>query len=125
MSSSLKKILIIDDFEVNTYAIGMALKMAGFEIFKATSGKEVLETYSEANFDIVITDYKMPEMNGLQLIDELKKLPNFKYTPMIILSSENDEEVKRKARGKGVVAWINKPFKIEQFVSIVKKALQQ
>ncbi len=121
-----KTVLVVDDFEVNTYAVGFTLKNAGYDVLKATSGFEALEYFkNDKKIDLVITDYKMPKMNGVELIREIRQIPKYKFMPILVLSTETDYEKKRLAREAGITGWVQKPFKIDVFLKFVAKALKQ
>lgn len=118
-----KTILIVDDFEANTFAVGFALSNAGYNVIKAHSGAEALQ-YARANkVDLIITDYKMPVMNGVELIYELKQMADYEAIPTLVLSSEKGEKEKKDAKEAGVTAWIEKPFILKKFLQTVEKAL--
>ncbi len=118
-----KTVLVVDDFEVNTYAVGHTLKMAGYNVLKATSGKEALQVMQDSKVDLVITDYKMPEMDGVELIQHIRRLPQYRFIPVLVLSTETSEEKKKLAYDVGITGWIHKPFVIDKFLATVKKAL--
>lgn len=120
-----KTILVVDDFEANTYAVGLTLKQAGYNVFQANSGKEALEYFDAKKIDLVVTDYKMPEMDGVELIINIRKIPGYKFVPVLMLTTETNELKKQKARAAGITGWIQKPFKINEFLKTVQKALQQ
>jgi|JFJP01.1.fsa_nt_gi two-component system chemotaxis response regulator CheY len=119
-----KTVLVVDDFEVNTYATGFALTHAGYNVLKATSGKQALKLAAENQIDLLVTDYKMPEMDGVELIIALKQNPRYKYIPVLVLTTETSQEKKEKAQDAGITGWIQKPFNIERFLKLVEKALK-
>lgn len=119
-----KTILVIDDFEVNTFAVGVTLSNAGYNVLKATEAQEAIKLFKGTRVDLVITDYKMPKMNGVQLIKELKKTSGISRLPFIVLSSEKDEAKKQEAYNAGVTMWIEKPFQINTFLKVIAKALK-
>lgn len=122
--SSKKTILVVDDFEANTFAIGFTLTKAGYNVLKAHSGAEALKVAEKSPFDLLVTDYRMPEMNGAELIAELKKKPRYRNIPVLVLTTEKGQREKDKANRVGITGWIEKPFEIKRFLTLVEKALK-
>ena len=118
-----KVILLVDDFENTLFVTGLTLKMAGYDILKAKSGKEALILMNGQRIDLIVTDYNMPEMNGLEFIEQAKTKLIYQNTPVFILSTEISQEVKRKAYDAGVTAWIAKPFQTENLKRKIARAL--
>ena len=119
-----KTILIVDDFKNTRFVIKFTLQNAGYKILEAEDGRGALKFLDGRKLDLVITDYNMPEMNGIEFIEEMKKNPLYQYTPVILLTTETREDVKKQAYEVGITGWIHKPFKFDQFLAIVKKALR-
>ena len=119
-----KSVLIIDDFENSLFVTGFTIEKSGYNIHKAISGKKALEILkSNVNIDLVITDYNMPEMNGLQFIDQMKSIPGKDHIPIFVLSTESKEEVRKAAIALGATLWIRKPFKADALVEYIKRAI--
>jgi len=119
-----KTVLIIDDFENSLFVTGMTIERAGYNVIKANSGTEALKTIkSEIHLDLIISDYHMPNMNGLALVLEIKKLPHRTRVPIFMLSTEAKEEIKKPVMQAGASLWIQKPFKTEKLVEYVKRAI--
>jgi len=119
-----KTILVVDDFEANTYIIGHTLNNAGYNVIKAHSGEEALEFFKTSSIDLVVTDYKMPKMDGIELISRIKLIKGCENIPILLLTSETAEEKKKRAREVGVTGWIQKPFELKRFLDTVKKAIR-
>jgi len=119
-------ILIVDDFETNTYVIGLTLQNAKFKVLKAANGTEGLRIAknSEINIDLIVADYNMPNMNGVEMIRQIRQLPKYHKIAALILSSDNSDEKKKIAERVGISAWIQKPYKIEHFLKVVQMALK-
>jgi len=119
-----KSVLIVDDFENTLFVTGFTIERSGYNVFKANSGKKALEILkSNKDIDLIITDFNMPEMNGLQFVLQTKTILGNKNIPIFILSTESKEEIKKAALDAGVTLWIRKPFKSEQLVEYIKKAI--
>lgn len=117
-----KTILIVDDFENTLFVTGLTLQNFGYNILKATSGDDAIKLLDGRVIDLIITDFNMPKMNGLQLVEQIKTVKEYFKTPIFILSTEIKQEIKDKAIQLGVTAWIKKPFNIEQLVKFVERA---
>jgi len=118
-----KTVLIVDDYEFNTFAVGHALQRAGYKIFKASSGMEALKYFDSNKIDLVVTDYNMPGMNGPELIQNIRNLPGYQTVPIIMLTAQKSEEEKKEAQDAGILAWVQKPFDLPKFIQTVKGAI--
>jgi two-component system chemotaxis response regulator CheY len=118
-----KTILSVDDSASMRQMVKLTLSSAGYSVLEAADGKEALARIGDAEISMVLTDLNMPNMDGLTLIRELRKLPSCKFIPIIFLTTESDEGKKAEARQAGATAWITKPFKQEQLLAVVKKVL--
>lgn len=119
-----KTILLLDDFENTLFVTGITLEQRGFSVIKANTVVEALKHLStEIPIDLIITDFNMPVMNGLEFVEALKKIPVRSTTPIFILSTEKREDYKERARQKGVTAWIPKPFASDKLIELTKRTL--
>ena len=116
-----KTILIVDDAATMRQLAGFTLKDAGFEVIDAVNGKDALNKLAGKKVNLVVTDLNMPEMNGIELIKALRSKPETKFTPIIMLTTESDESIRKEGISAGAGAWIVKPFTPEDFTAIVKK----
>ena len=119
------KILIVDDSEMFREELREALEKGGHEVVDAYDGLNGLSVAKEqTGLDIVITDFNMPEVNGLQMVEELKKLEAFQTTPIFVLTTETSPELKNQAKKAGVMAWILKPFVPEKLLMGIDKVMK-
>ncbi len=118
-----KKILTVDDSPSVRQMVKLSLSNAGYDILEAGDGMQGLNSAKATQVDMVVTDLNMPVMNGLGLIRELRKLPEYRGVPILFLTTESDAEVKKEAKAAGATGWITKPFQQDQLVSLVKKVL--
>jgi len=118
-----KTVLSVDDSASMRQMVKLTLTGAGYSVVEAEDGKQALAKIGEAEISMVLTDLNMPNMDGLTLIRELRKLPSCRFIPIIFLTTESDEGKKAEARAAGATAWITKPFKQEQLLAVVKKVL--
>ena len=118
-----KTILTVDDSASVRQMVQLTLTGAGYQVIQAGDGAEGLAKARGTTVDMVVTDLNMPVMNGLALIRELRKLPNYRGVPILFLTTESDAEMKKEAKAAGATGWITKPFQQDQLVSVVKKVL--
>jgi len=116
-------ILTVDDSSSLRMAIVIALNGAGYDVSEAVDGLDGLNKAKAAKFDMIIADLNMPNMNGLEMIREIRKLPIQLGTPIIFLTTESDEAMKQEARAAGATGWLVKPFVPEQLLRIAAKVL--
>ena len=103
--------------------VSFTLKSAGHDVTEAEDGVVALNQARSGNFDLVITDVNMPNMDGITLISELRKLPNYKFTPLLMLTTESSSDKKMAGKNAGATGWIVKPFNPDQLLAVIKKAL--
>ncbi len=116
-------ILAVDDSASMRQMVSFTLKSAGYDVTDAEDGLIALNIAKTKNFDLVITDVNMPNMDGITLIAELRKLPNFKFTPLLMLTTESAADKKMAGKNAGATGWIVKPFNPDQLLSVIKRAL--
>lgn len=117
------KILAVDDSPSLRQMVAFTLKGAGHDVSEASDGVEALGIARGQAFDLVITDINMPNMDGLQLIAELRKLPNFKFTPILCLTTESSDDKKRQGKEAGATGGIVKPFSPEKLLATMSRVL--
>jgi two-component system chemotaxis response regulator CheY len=123
-----KKILVVDDSATLRASVNYTLKEAGFETINAVNGVDGLDKLNQAmkngdQIGMIISDINMPVMDGITFIHEVKKTP-FKFTPILVLTTESQEEMKLKGKKAGASGWLVKPFMPEQLVYVTKKFMR-
>lgn len=118
-----KTILSVDDSASVRQMVQLTLQGAGYRVIQANDGADGLAKAQSSTVDMIVTDLNMPVMNGLGLIQELRKLPAYRGVPIIFLTTESDPEMKKKAKEAGATGWITKPFQQDQLIAVVKKVL--
>ena len=116
-------ILTVDDSTSMRQMVSFTLKGVGYEVVESVDGVQALEIAKERTFDLVVTDVNMPNMDGITLIKELRNLPDYKFTPILMLTTESATEKKQEGKAAGATGWIVKPFDPEQLLSTIKKVL--
>lgn len=118
-------ILTVDDSPSLRMAIRIALTGAGYAVTEAGDGLEGLQKANEGAFDMIVTDLNMPNMDGLSMIRELRKVPAHGGIPIIVLTTESDDAMKQQAKASGATGWLVKPFAPDQLIRIARKVLGQ
>ncbi|MBF0627433.1 MAG: response regulator [Magnetococcales bacterium] len=118
-----KTIMTVDDSSSVRQMVGMTLKGAGFTVVEAVDGADGLAKAKASTLDMIITDLNMPNMDGIALITALRTLPAYKFTPIVMLTTESQATRKQEGKTAGATGWIVKPFKPEQLLEVVKKVL--
>lgn len=116
-------ILTVDDSSSMRQMVSFTLKSDGHEVTEAEDGVVALNIARTRGFDLVLTDVNMPNMDGITLIRELRQLPNFKGTPLLMLTTESASDKKQAGKEAGATGWIVKPFNPEQLLAVIKRAL--
>lgn len=118
-----KRILVIDDSASLRQAVTIALEGAGYEVVTAADGKEALGRLDGSKIHLAICDVNMPVMDGIAFVTEAKKLPQYRFLPIIMLTTESRESRKREGQIAGAKAWVVKPFRPEQILHAVSKLI--
>ncbi|BBQ52030.1 response regulator [Aeromonas jandaei] len=118
-----KTILIVDDSATIRQVVGMTLKGAGYEVMEACDGKDALKKLDGKKINLIISDVNMPNMDGITFVKEAKKLASYKFTPVIMLTTESQDSKKQEGQAAGAKAWVVKPFQPEQMLSAVSKLI--
>ncbi|MDF1592751.1 MAG: response regulator [Desulfobacterales bacterium] len=118
-----KKVLTVDDSSSVRKLVEFTLKTKGFGVSSAGNGLEALELMAKERFDAVILDINMPQMNGLEFLQKIRADSTFASIPVVMLTTEGQDEDKDKAVSLGATAYIVKPFKPTQLLSLLEKIL--
>lgn len=118
-----KTIMIIDDSISLRQVVAIALQNAGYEVIEACDGKDALSKLTGQKVHLMICDVNMPNMDGISFLKAVKELPNYKFTPIIMLTTEAGEDKKKEGQAAGARAWVVKPFKPDQLLMAVSKLI--
>jgi len=116
-------ILTVDDSVSMRMTTRLALSGAGYTVTEAVDGLDGLEKAKSRRFDAIITDLNMPRMDGMKMIEEMRRLPNQVGVPIVFLTTESDAALKSRAKAAGATAWLTKPFASDQLLKLVGKVL--
>ncbi len=116
-------ILAVDDSNSMRQMVSFTLQQAGHEVMEAADGVEALELAKKNDFGLVISDVNMPRMDGISLIRQLRSLPGYKFTPLLMLTTEAGADKKREGKDAGATGWIVKPFNPDQLLATIGRVL--
>jgi two-component system chemotaxis response regulator CheY len=116
-------ILAVDDSPSIQQMVFYTLQGAGYDVLLADDGVEALRIAVESDVNLVLTDVNMPNMDGITLIRELRKLAAYRYKPILILTTESSAEIKLQGKEAGATGWIVKPFDPVQLIKTLRRVL--
>ena len=116
-----KTVLTVDDSSTMRQSVKLTLGAKGYTMREAGSGAQALVICGAEKIDMVLTDLNMPEMNGIELIRKLRALPAFKFTPILMLTTEAQPEKKAEGKAAGATGWVVKPFTPDQLAAAVAR----
>jgi len=115
--------MIVDDSASIRKVVRLTLEAEGFDVIDAVDGVDALKKLNGVKIHLLITDVNMPNMDGITLVEEAKKLPDYKFTPMMMLTTEAGDEKKMQGRTAGAKAWLVKPFQPPMLLNAVSKLI--
>ena len=118
-----KTIVTVDDSPSVRQMVAFTLQEAGYNVIEACDGKDALLKITDAEINMIITDLNMPNMDGIELIRNVRSNAKFKFLPIIMLTTESQNEKKTEGKNVGATGWIVKPFRPEQLVAVIKRVL--
>ena len=118
-----KTILVVDDSASVRQVVGLALRGAGYTVIEGVDGSDALKKLTGQKVHLIISDVNMPVMDGITFVTEVKKLPAYKFTPVIMLTAESQEGKKLQGQAAGAKAWVVKPFQPAQMLAAVSKLI--
>ncbi len=118
-----KTILAVDDSASIRQMVSFTLKGAGYTVVEAVDGQDGLTKAKATPCNLILTDQNMPKMDGITLIKTLRGLPQYKTTPILVLTTETSDAMKTAGRAAGATGWLVKPFDPQKLLEVVKKVL--
>lgn len=116
-----KTILVVDDSTSLRTAVRIALHEAGYEVVEAEDGQAALSKLDGRKYHLVISDVNMPRLDGIGFVTAMKQMPAYKYTPVVMLTTESGQDMIGKGKAAGAKAWMIKPFMPPQLLDVVSK----
>lgn len=118
-----KTILIVDDSASVRQVVSISLKQAGYDVVDAVDGEDALGKLDGRKLHLVISDVNMPRLDGIGFLTKMKAMPAYRFTPVIMLTTEAGDAKKQQGREAGAKAWVVKPFQPEQLLGAVAKLI--
>lgn len=119
----MSRILAVDDSASMRQMVTFTLKSAGFDVAEAEDGQAALDLARTEKFRLVLADVNMPRMDGITLVRNLRTLAEYKFTPLLMLTTESTPEKKMEGKAAGATGWLVKPFNPEQLIATVNRVL--
>jgi len=119
----MSRLLAVDDSPSMRQMVAFTLTSAGFDVAEAPDGQAALAMAQKERFSLVLADVNMPNMDGLSLVRALRNLPEYLFTPLLMLTTESGPEKKQEGKAAGATGWLVKPFNPEQLLNTVKRVL--
>ncbi|MGM9512847.1 response regulator [Roseateles sp. DB2] len=116
-----KTIMVVDDSASLRQVVGIALRGAGYEVLEGCDGKDALGKLQGQKVHLIISDVNMPNMDGISFVKAVKAMPAYRFTPVIMLTTESAEAKKAEGQAAGAKAWVVKPFRPEVMLNAVQK----
>ncbi|GGY75774.1 response regulator [Pseudoduganella plicata] len=116
-----KTIMVVDDSLSIRQVVGIALKQAGYDVIEGVDGVDALKKLTGQKVNLIISDVNMPNMDGITFVKELKTRAAYKFTPVLMLTTESQEDKKAQGQAAGARAWMVKPFKPDSLLAAVQK----
>ena len=120
----MKTILTVDDSASLRQMVSFVLRGGGYEVIEAVDGLDALSKLNGRDLDLVLSDINMPRMDGIELTRRLRAMPQYKFAPIVLLTTESHPEKKQEGKAAGATAWIVKPFNPDQLLAVVKKVVR-
>ena len=117
-------ILAVDDSASMRQMVSFTLKSAGYSVTEAVDGQDAWEKSGSRDFDLVLTDQNMPRMDGIGLTKKLREHPQFKSTPILLLTTESSDQMKLAGRAAGATGWLVKPFDPAKLIEVIGKVIR-
>jgi len=116
-----KRILVVDDSAAVRQSVSYVLDQAGYEIVQAVDGSDALTKLDGSPFHLVVTDVNMPNMDGIELTAKIRATEDYKFTPIVVLTTESQSEKMNAGKEAGATGWIVKPFNSDKLLQVVKR----
>ena len=119
-----KTIVIAEDFNSSRNIIKNTLEKLGMTVLEAADGREAMKFFDGRKIDLVVTDYNMPNMSGAELIEFIRNKKEYQFLPILVLTTETNQEKKNRVVNLNITGWIRKPFEMEDFKKVIQRALR-
>lgn len=120
----MKTIMAVDDSTSLRQMVSLVLRNAGYEVIEAVDGVDALSKMKDRELDLFLTDVNMPGIDGLELTRRIRATPQFRFVPIVLLTTESSAEKKQEGKAAGATAWMVKPFDPDKLLAVVKKVMR-
>jgi len=119
-----KKVLLVDDSVTVRQSVAYVMEQNNFVVTQGVYGVDGVSKAKSDKFDLIITDINMPNMNGIGLIKEVRNLPEYRFTPILVLTTESEASKVQEGKEAGATGWLVKPFNSEKLLATIAKVLR-
>ena len=120
----MKSIMTVDDSASLRQMVSVVLRGGGYDVVEALDGVDALSKLKGQELHLILSDVNMPNMDGLEFTRQLRAMPDYKFVPVVLLTTESTAEKKQQGKAAGATGWIVKPFNPEQLLAVVKKVMR-
>ena len=120
----MKRIMTVDDSVSMRQMVAFTLERAGYEVVQAGDGREALAKLDGGDIHLFLLDFNMPNMDGLELTRRLRSMPEYKFIPIVLLTTESQADKKQQGKAAGATGWIVKPFEPGKLLAVVNKVMR-
>ena len=120
----MKTIMTVDDSASLRQMVGVVLRGAGYQVIEAEDGADGLSKLDGQQLDLILTDVNMPRMDGFEFTRQLRTMDQYRFVPIVLLTTESGPEKKQQGKAAGATAWIVKPFNPDQLLAVVTKVMR-
>lgn len=120
----MKRIMTIDDSPSLRQMVALTLENAGYEVVEASDGRDAVAKLGGREYHLFVTDLNMPGMDGIELTRKLRSMPEYRFVPIVLLTTESNQEKKMQGKAAGATGWIVKPFQPGDLLATVKKVMR-
>jgi two-component system chemotaxis response regulator CheY len=120
----MKTVMTVDDSASMRQMVSLVLRDGGYGVVEAVDGLDALSRLQRQEIHLFLCDINMPNMDGIEFTRRLRAMPEYKWSPIVLLTTETHPEKKQEGKAAGATAWIVKPFNPEQLLAVVKKVIR-
>lgn len=120
----MKTVMTVDDSSTLRQMVSFVLRGAGYEVVEAVDGLDALSKLTGQEVHLFLSDINMPKMDGLEFTRQLRAMPQYKFVPIVLLTTESHPEKRQEGKAAGATAWIVKPFQPDQLLAVMKKVMR-
>ena len=120
----MKTIMTVDDSASLRQMVSFVLRDGGYDVVEAVDGLDALSKLQGRELHLFLSDINMPKLDGIEFTRQLRAMPQYKFVPIVLLTTESHPEKKQQGKAAGATAWIVKPFTPDQLLTVVKKVMR-